>query len=346
MSESKHESYLESLCYEYFRGLGGSIYEVLEDVVPLNLPRSSSDSTKLASYDELRTQFPPSVFNYQRIAMVAILNGDYDVAEQAFSEAKKLRPDDPYLEQKYQLILEHKDKLREMFTQYYTNRASMEPRFYAPDEPKDVSSVAPESPGQPAKISKGTKVVIGGLAALTLLGGLSTLYFAGEANILRVQNSSLLEDSAKKEAQISEYQTKIGDLEVQLNQLAEQLKGTPKEKVIIYLREVLDAGETITHEVASYLSSVNGLPYPALGFADRIHLIADYCKLIYDANGIPLDKASEITKRLPTGYSFYMPEAKLYTENGKWRLSGTYIRKSDGKIVNFELRQENYNLDP
>ena len=40
-----------------------------------------------------------------------------------------------------------------------------------------------------------------------------------------------------------------------------------------------------------------------------------------------------------------MPTAKLETENGKWRLKGTYVRKSDNKLVNFELKQENY-MDP
>lgn len=333
-------SFLEHLCYKYFKedNEKQKLYYALSWFVPGKLPVNPKNPGKPADYDYILHDYFKGCMlqdvNYERAALVALLNGDYEKVDEFFSELKK-----PDLSEKtmliYSTILENKEKIHELLKQYYAELSTMEPKFDAKSGNQEKSAGV-TSAQERHSLGKGPKIAISALAALTIFAAGATLYYAGNANIFRVQNTSLKEQVTKHEEEISNYQTKITSLE-------EQLASKPSTtSPVVYMREVLTGNETITDEVASYLSGIKGLNYGSLGFAGRINLIADYCKTIYDVMGIPRDQASQITRQLPTNYQLYMPTAKVELENGKWRLKGTYVRKADNKLINFEFKQENY----
>ncbi|PIU29939.1 hypothetical protein COT07_03300 [Candidatus Woesearchaeota archaeon CG07_land_8_20_14_0_80_44_23] len=340
----QERSFLEHLCYKYFKedNEKQKLYYALGRFVPLKIPVNPKNPDKPADYDYILHDYfkagMPQAANYERAALVALLNEDYEKVDEFFSEIKKSNVSENKLLKIYSPIFDNKEKIHELLKQYYAELSTMEPKFDAKSG-NQGKSAGVTSAQERHSLGKGPKIAISALAALTIFAAGATLYYAGNANIFRVQNTSLEEQVAKQEEEISNYQTQITSLE-------EQLASKPSTtSPVVYMREVLTGNETITDEVASYLSGIKGLNYGSLGFAGRINLIADYCKTIYDVMGIPREQASQKTRQLPDNYQFYMPTAKVETENGKWRLKGTYVRKADDKLVNFELKQEKY-MDP
>ncbi|GEM_PF-1994414 len=352
-------SFLEHLCYKYFKEDAEKMYNALSWFVPDKLPVNPKNPDKPLDYDYILHDYMhdyfktdmPQVLNYERAALVALLNGDYEKVDEFFSELKKSNVSENKLLKIYSPIFDNKEKIHELLVENYKKRAIMEPKFYAKtyakmqDDEKHLQEAQmkqqrkPERSTETSPARKGSKAAVVALLVVALGASGVSIWKTMESGKLKKQNTALEEQVAEQNDTISDYQTQITTLNEQLSTKPTTITQTLP---VVYMREVLTGNETITDEVASYLSSIKGLNYGSLGFAGRINLIADYCKTIYDVMGIPREEASKITRQLPTNYQFYMPSAKVETENGKWRLKGTYVRKADNKLINFEFKQENY----
>jgi hypothetical protein len=150
-------------------------------------------------------------------------------------------------------------------------------------------------------------------------------------------------DYSKAVLQNQEYVQTIEEKDAAISSLEEQLAqcSEPEEKPA-YKKGVLDLpGEGMINDIRAYLRSVLGSTYDKMSNPAGYHLLHDYSYKVYDAQGILQKDMGRITRNLPDGYSFKMPELILSEEAGKWRLSGKYEKK-DGAIEDFVLREENY----
>jgi hypothetical protein len=150
-------------------------------------------------------------------------------------------------------------------------------------------------------------------------------------------------DYSKAVLQNQEYVQTIEEKDATISSLEEQLAqcSEPEEKPA-YKKGVLDLpGEGMINDIRAYLKSVLGSTYDKMSNPAGYHLLHDYSYKVYDAQGILQKDMGRITRNLPDGYSFKMPELILSEDAGKWRLSGKYEKK-DGTIEDFVLREENY----
>jgi hypothetical protein len=150
-------------------------------------------------------------------------------------------------------------------------------------------------------------------------------------------------DYSKAVLQNQEYVQIIEEKDATISSLEEQLAqcSEPEEKPA-YKKGVLDLpGEGMINDIRAYLRSVLGSTYDKMSNPAGYHLLHDYSYKVYDAQGILQKDMGRITRNLPDGYSFKMPELILSEDAGKWRLSGKYEKK-DGTIEDFVLREENY----
>jgi hypothetical protein len=150
-------------------------------------------------------------------------------------------------------------------------------------------------------------------------------------------------DYSKAVLQNQEYVQIIEEKDATISSLEEQLAqcSEPEEKPA-YKKGVLDLpGEGMINDIRAYLKSVLGSTYDKMSNPAGYHLLHDYSYKVYDAQGILQKDMGRITRNLPDGYSFKMPELILSEDAGKWRLSGKYEKK-DGTIEDFVLREENY----
>ncbi|MCX6709938.1 MAG: hypothetical protein NTV63_03250 [Candidatus Woesearchaeota archaeon] len=155
-------------------------------------------------------------------------------------------------------------------------------------------------------------------------------------------------DDAKKHysealTQNQEYVQTIETKDATISSLEEQLaKCSEQEEKPNYKIGVLNLpGEGMLNDTRAYVRSVLGSTYDKMSNPAGYHLLHDYAYKVYDAQGILQEDMGKITRNLPDGYSFKMPELTLSEEAGKWRLLGNYEKK-DGTIEDFVLKQENY----
>ena len=139
-----------------------------------------------------------------------------------------------------------------------------------------------------------------------------------------------------KDAELAAKDETIASLEEQLAQY-EKEKAAPK-----YVMGKLNLpGEGMINDIRAYLSGILGVKYDKMSNPSGYNLLHDYCYIVYDAMGIKQKDMGKITRNLPDGYAFKMPELSLSEESGKWRLSGKYENKG-GTIEDFVLKEENY----
>ncbi|MEM3370964.1 MAG: hypothetical protein QW471_04725 [Candidatus Woesearchaeota archaeon] len=336
----KESSYLEELCKQEFSGaLANRMYEALSHLVPANIPHSKKNIDEIANYDEILEAYPNQPGAYQLAGMIALLKGEYELASAHLETAAKMSPNmKPY----YELVLQNTERVSRIMKQYYEGRASYERTYAKIDEPSEEILKEKDNETNKSGISKRIKGVIGVLTALAILGGGATLYYSGEASIAKRQAASLQEQVSSYQVEIDNYKQTISELESRLSELQQEER---VNEIILYVQAELERGETITHEVAAYLRNLLGNEYLSLSSPARISLIADYCKLVYQANGIPLQKAPQIARNLQIGYTFYIPSAQLEKSNGGWVLKGKFFDAS-GKLVPFEINGMKYILDP
>lgn len=345
------------------------IIKILKETMPLNLPRDylfieNKEEYLNKSLNDLEREvnnikpgekksFLEKGYdvrsNSRILGYLFFMQGLYEKAELCFNYASKFGDMD---HKNYEVLLkeENRDGISKILKEFYFSalNSSQSAKIEITEIYKKESieeKIGKKNKGKVEKDKEGIKsgIIIGTGLLIVALGSGTIVY-----NILSKKfESKLKEESAVYEQKIQELISEKDSIAFENSELEKQILDLTEQKdAPVYAVSMLGKDETITYKVAEYLDLILGKHYDELTPGNRIKLINDFTKILYNVKeNQNLGLSMYNVRNLPEKFYFYIPISSVGAEKTPkgetWIITGKY-NDSNNKIREYKFSGIDY----